>query len=220
MRTAASLSVLALGALVTASAAAAAPAPPQHVRGTVASATATTFTVTTAKGPVTLALTPKTAFAGVVPGQLADIKPGTFIGTANAPVRGMSRALEVVVFPDAMRGTGEGNYPWDLPAPGARSSSMTNGTVAGGSMGRASSMTNGTVSGGAKGGAQRTISVTYKGGMKQIALPANVPVVRVAPASKSLVKAGAHVFVVAGGTGSRPSAVFVVIGERGAVPPM
>ncbi len=189
------------------------------MRGTVASATATAFTVTTAKGPVTLALTPKTAFAGVVPGQLADIKPGTFIGTANAPVRGTSRALEVVVFPDAMRGTGEGNYPWDLPAPGARSSSMTNGTVSGGAM-SGSSMTNGTVSGGAKGGAQRTISVTYKGGMKQIALPANVPVVRVAPASKSLVKAGAHVFVIAGGTGSRPSAAFVVIGEHGAVPPM
>ena len=231
MRIAAPLSGLALGALVGIGAAQAAPAPQHNVRGTIAAASATAITVTTANGPVTLGLTAKTGVAGVVPGRLDDVKPGTFIGTANVPAGTSARALEVVVFPDALRGTGEGDYPWDLTAPGHGSSAMTNGTVSGGG----SSMTNGTVSGGGSmmgssmtnatvskvaGGAQRTVSLAYKGGTKQVVIPADVPVVRVVKGSKSLLAAGARVFVIPAGPAGRQTAAFVVVGERGAVPPM
>ncbi len=228
MRFAPPLLGLALVALVG-DAAAAAPAPTHNVRGTVASSNATSLTVTTAGGPVKLALTVKTGFAGVVPATLADVKPGTFIGTANVPAGGSARALEVVVFPDAMRGTGEGDYPWDLPAPGHGSSAMTNGTVSGNS-----AMTNGTVGGGSMmgssmtnatvskiaGGAQRTVSLSYKGGTKRVVIPAGVPVVRVVPGSKSLLGPGAHVFVIPKGIAGKQFAALVIVGEHGVVPPM
>lgn len=248
MRIAVSLSGLALAALAGAAvappaASAAPPAAPHNVRGTIASASATSLTVTTAGGSVKLALSAKTGVAGVVPATLADVKPGTFIGTANVPTLGSARALEVVVFPDAMRGTGEGDYAWDLPAPGHRSSAMTNGTVSGGGSsmtngsvsGGGSSMTNGTVAGGGSmtrssmtnatvskvsAGAQRTVSLSYKGGTKRVVIPAGVPVVRVVPGSKSLLVPGAHVFVVPTGAAGQQTAAFVVVGERGAVPPM
>ena len=52
---------------------------------------------------------------GVVKATLADIKPGSFVGIGAMPqADGTQRALEVLIFPDAMRGTGEGHYPWDL----------------------------------------------------------------------------------------------------------
>ena len=81
---------------------------PQHVRGTISAVTATSLTVATANGPVSLALAPDLKVAGVLPATADSIVPGTFVGTANVPGAGAARALEVVVFPDAMRGTGEG----------------------------------------------------------------------------------------------------------------
>ena len=63
---------------------------------------------------------------GVVKAALADIKPGSFVGIAAMPQSdGAQRALEVLIFPDAMRGTGEGHYPWDLQP----KSTMTNASV-------------------------------------------------------------------------------------------
>ncbi len=193
----------------------AAAAPPQHVRGTVASYKASALVVDSSKGPITIRLTPKTRIAGVLPASIDDIKSGTFIGTANAPVGGIARALEVVVFPDSMRGTGEGDYPWDLPAAG-KPSAMTNGTIA---APHASSMTNATVAHiGA--GTTRTVTVTYKGGTKRIAIPPNAPIVRVAPGTPALLTKGAHVFVVAGPGAGGLTALFVAAGENGTVPPM
>jgi hypothetical protein len=106
------------------------PAVPHHVRGTVASVSGDKVTIATAQGPVVVTVSPKTHYAGVIPGSASDITPGTFIGTANVNGPGAARALEVVVFPKAMNGTGEGDYPWDLPAGGGHMSAMTNGTVA------------------------------------------------------------------------------------------
>jgi len=194
---------------------AAAPAAPQHVRGTIASYKADTLVVDTASGPVSVHLTPKMRIAGVLPGSIDDIKSGTFIGTANAPVDGTARALEVVVFPDSMRGTGEGDYAWDLPA-GGKHSAMTNGTIAKPHM---SSMTNATVSHVGT-GAMRTVTVNYKGGTKRIAIPPNAPVVRVAPGTRALFTKGTHVFVVAGSQAGTLTALFVAAGENGTVPPM
>ena len=207
--------------------AAAANAPQPHVRGTISTVSPTALTVTTATGSVDVPVDAKTKVAGVVPASASEIRPGTFIGTANVPGPGAARALEVVVFPKAMAGTGEGDYPWDLPA-GNQHPKMTNGTVAGGNR---SMMTNGTVGGSGghsmmtnatvsnvSGGGQKTVKLSYKGGTKTVAIPANAPIVRIVPGSKSLLTAGAHV-VVFPGAGKAP-APFVIVGEKGVVPPM
>ena len=135
-------------------------------------------------------------------------------------------ALEVVVFPDAMRGTGEGHYDWD-PLPdttlggGKVSSSMTNGTVAssaaaGGKV--ASTMTNGTVSTDAAQGGARLLTVNYQGGEQQIVLPPNVPVVTLAPGNRDEIKQGSQVVVTT--AKDSDTAASVAIGMDGVKPPM
>ena len=221
-----SASLLALGALAAAgSAAQAAPAASVHVRGAVASVQGQMMTVTSATGPVRVQLVAKMPIVSVIPSDRAHIKDGTFLGIASRPqVNGTQRAMEVVVFPEAGRGTGEGSYPWDLPGSGPHSK-MTNGTVSHSKMtngtARGSRMTNGTAhkSGGS------ALTLQYKSGTgtgsQNITLPANVPVVTFAPGSASQLTPGAHVFVI----GRRlPSGIVaadrVLVGKNGLVPPM
>jgi hypothetical protein len=207
-------SVLAALAVIGAPlAAAAADAPPaHHIRGTVTAVTGDTVTIKTADGPVVVTTGPKTKYAGVLPASASDIMDGTFIGTANVEGTGPARALEVVVFPPAMAGTGEGDYPWDLPAGGGHMSTMTNGTVAAPKM---SSMTNGTVSS-TNAGAVKTVKLTYKGGTKTVSIGPGTPIVRVVPGDRALLAPGVHV-VAFPPVGSAP---FIVIGEKGTIPPM
>jgi hypothetical protein len=204
-------------AFVSAAAPAHAADAPVHLRGTVVSTTATRLTVKTSDGETTVALTPKTGYAGAMTGSMADIKPGTFLGIASVEHGKASTALEVTVFPDSMRGTGEGDYPWDLKA-GAGHSMMTNGNVShsmmtNGSVGH-SMMTNGAVH--SMMGHGTTVMMTYKGGSRTIEIPPNAPIVTIAPGSKALLEPGAHVFVIA----ANGTAGFVVVGEHGAIPPM
>jgi len=209
----------------------------EHVRGTISKVSATSLTITTAQGPVVvLGVGPATKVAGVVPATRDDIKPNTFIGSANVPnAAGNAQALEVVVFPDSLRGTGEGDYAWDLPPKGGGESSMTNGTVLHGSsmtngtvssgsamtngtVSHGSAMTNGTVSSASTNGAM-TVTLNYKGGSKRLTIPAGVPVVRVVPASRAALVPGAHVFAVVP-QGANPTALRIIVGEHGTVPPM
>jgi hypothetical protein len=183
-----------------------------HVRGTVSAVAGDKVTVATAQGPVVVTLGPKTRYAGVIPGKIDDITTGTFIGTANVPGQGAARALEVVIFPKAMAGTGEGDYPWDLPASGGKMSTMTNGTVA---APKASSMTNATVSHVAN-GPLKTVTLTYKGGTKIVAIPPAAPIVDIVPATKAAIVTGAHVVAFPPLTSART----IVVGEKGATPPM
>lgn len=200
--------------------------PPAHLRGTIVSATPTSLTVKTSEGSTNLVLDSATRISGVVPSNLAQIKAGTFVGIANVPGTGASSALEVVIFPDAMKGTGLGDYPWDLsPAPkggGAQTSAMTNGTVksrteASGA-GARSAMTNGTVK--STSNAQGLVlTVDYGKGEKAIQVPAGVPVVGIVQADNNKLLPGAHVFV-ATKPGAPKTAAFVAVGIDGAVPPM
>jgi hypothetical protein len=185
----------------------------QHVRGVVASASATSLTVTTASGPVVVALTPKTAIVGATAGSVADITPGKFLGIASAPSVGANRALEVTIFADALRGAAEGDYPWDSGTSSTHSM-MTNGTVAM----KHSTMTNATA-GTISGSAQKTIVMAYKGGTRTLIVPAATPVVHVAPGTRALLVPGAAVFVIATKT-AKPVAAFVVAGINGTKPPM
>jgi len=133
--------------------------------------------------------------------QPNEIKQGSYVGTAAVPqADGTLKALEVQVFPESMRGVGEGSRDWDL-GPG---SSMTNGTV--GSLVAA------------KG---RTITITYKGGDKRVVVPDDVPIVTYEPANREALTVGASVLV----NGSRAAdgtvtATSVSVGKNGLVPPM
>ena len=207
---------LACAAIILPVAALAAAEPDHHVRGTVSTVTATTILVSTPGGPVRITLDAKTAVVGVVPATMADIEPGTFIGTANVPGPGAARALEVVVFPKSMVGLGEGDYAWDLPANGKKASMMTNGTVSM-SASKHSMMTNATVKR-LSGSGMKTMTLTYKGGSKVVSIPDNAPIVRVVPGTKALLAKGARVVAFPGKNGG--PAPFIVVGEKGVVPPM
>ena len=176
---------------------------PARVRGTVASLEGTKLVVHAKDGKdVAITLADKFGAIAVVKASMADIKQGTFIGTATATQPDSTlRSVEVVVFPDNMRGTAEGHYPWDLPG--------------------SSKMTNGTVSNAVKGVDGQTVTVTYKGGEKKIDIPANVPVVALVPSSAADIQAGQAVFV----PGQRQAdgsihAGAVLFGKDGLVPPM
>lgn len=178
-------------------------ASPIHVRGVIDKVDGSTVTIKTREGKdVSLMLGDNWKLAGIVPATMGDIKPGTFIGTANMVDPSGAKAIEVVVFPEAMRGTGEGDYGWDLK-PG-------------------SSMTNATVSSKVDGVDGQTVSLSYKGGEKKVAIPPGTPVVTFAPATAADVKAGAAVFAVAtpGASPDRLEKGFMAVGQNGAVPPM
>jgi hypothetical protein len=202
-----------------------------HVRGTVTDVTATGFTVQTTTGTQNVAIAADTRIAGVVPSNLDAIQPGSFIGSANVPHGADAKALEVVVFPPAMKGTGQGDYAWDLPAHGGGGSAMTNGSVKSSAMTNGtvksskadgspmgSAMTNGTVKT-ATGSGARALVVDYGTGEKTINVSATTPIVTFAPADKSAIIKGARVFVT-GKPGNPVAAGFVAVGLNGTAPPM
>ena len=126
-----------------------------------------------------LSLTPNAQIVAVVKASMADIKDNTFLGSAAMPQPdGSQKALEVHIFPEAMRGTGEGHRPY-APVP---NSTMTNGAVSGATVTH--------VDGSA-------ITVKYKDGEKKIIVPPNVPIVRYEIGGASDLKVGAAFRVLA-----------------------
>jgi hypothetical protein len=174
----------------------------QRLRGSIESFDGTTLVVKERSGEVLrLALAETFAINEVVPTELASIRPGSFIGTAAMPrADGTLQALEVLVFPEQARGTGEGHFPWDLQ-PG---STMTNATVA-------------DVVGQAQG---RTLRLRYKDGEKTVLVPEGVPVVTVKPGDRALLVPGAKVLVTAQLRDGKPTALRVIAGRNGFAPPM
>ncbi len=200
--------------------------PPQHVRGDIAAVNGDTLDVRTRAGQVVhVKLADNVGVAKVEEADPSAIADGSFVGITAVPQSGGKLvAKEVHVFPEAMRGTGEGHRPWDLGA----GSSMTNGAVSGMSAGKAgaakrgtgSSMTNATVSGMKKSGGERTLQLTYKGGEQTVVVPSNIPIVKLGPGDRSLLKPGAHVFVIATEENGTLTAQRMMVGEGGVVPPM
>src|ERR1700738_4847018 len=195
-----------------ASSAALAATPPERVRGTIASATADSVTVDThADKPVAVALTGNTSYLKVEKSNLNKVEKGSYIGTATKDVGGTQVALEVVIFPPSLRGTGEGHYAWDkigdttLSRGAQTSSSMTNGNVSAVSTSAAtvnSTMTNGDVAAAQSQGAVTHLVVTYKGGQEDVLVPPTAPIVTFRPGTKALVAKGNDVFIKATQTGS------------------
>lgn len=139
--------------------------------------------------------------AEVIPTDITAIQPGSFIGTAAVPrPDGQLQALEVVVFPEAARGSGEGHYPWDLEP----DSTITNATVA-------------DLSRGSQG---RTLTLRYKDGEKKVIVADGIPVVTFKPGDQGLIVPGAKVFIVTELTGDQYEARRFIIGRNGFQPPM
>ena len=207
---------------------AAAPAP--HVRGTVASIKGDTVEIKTDDGKTeAVMLNDKTRFVGVTKSSLDAINKDSYIGTATKDVGNKLIALEVVIFPEAMRGAGDGHYDWDplpdhtLAGGSTVSSTMTNGNVsvaapAGGKVN--SSMTNGNVSTAAASGGAKQLTVTYKGGEQHILVPPTAPIVTPQPGTIADLTKGKTVFIVANEEGGKYSANSIAIGTEGVSPPM
>src|SRR5467141_2012712 len=185
-----------LGSIVVFSAVAAGPSPAQSwpagitpVRGVVTSVSGNVLMVNSQTGPVTIQLGSPLKVYKRTPSDLSHVNSESFVGvTSVKQPDGSERATNINIFPEELRGIGEGSYLMN-PAQSASSSRMTNGTVAG----PASRMTNGTVS--TKSGAA-TLSVQYSGGMQTINVPRDVSVTALAPTADKLTP-GENVFVLA-----------------------
>jgi hypothetical protein len=221
---------LAIAAAIVSSAALAATGTAARVRGTVASDTADSVIVDTyADKPVTVDLTGKTTYLKVEKSNLNRIEKGSFIGTATKDIGGTQVALEVVIFPPSMRGTGEGHYAWDkipdttLSGGAQTSSAMTNGNVSAVSTSLPtvnSTMTNGDVGASQSQGGITHLVVTYNGGEQDVLVPPTAPIVTFRPGTKALVAKGNDVFIKATQTGSGLVANTVAVGVDGIRPPM
>lgn len=176
MRTLAGL-VLGTAFLAAALPAAAQNAPPQTARfaGTIEKSDGKTVTVKTDQGPVTFNLVADTAIMERVPAKLADIGPNTFLGTTAVERAGRMVATEIHIFPESMRGAGEGHRPMEAP-----NTTMTNGNVT-------ATMTNGSVASIANGGVMK---VAYKGGEKEVTVPADVEITLIKPLPASSLQPG------------------------------
>jgi hypothetical protein len=198
-----------LGAAVFATAlivatAAPAQAPQVRVRGSIESVSGQLLTVKTRDGAdVKIKLADNAPVRTVTKASLSDIKPGSYVGiTAMPQPDGTQKAVEIHIFPEAMRGAGEGHRPWDLMP----NSTMTNATVD----------TQVVESDGQK------LVLKYKDGDKTFIVPSNATVVAFANAAMSDLKPGAIIFV--GGAAKEPDGTLdapnITVGTNGVNPPM
>ena len=177
---------------------------PTRIRGTIVGLEGSVLTVATAAENRRITLADGFRVYYVVKADLAKLVAGAYVGSAAVTQPdGTLRALEVHIFPEAMRGTGEGHQPYDLGA----QSTMTNGTVD--AMALVESV------------AGHVLTVKYKDGEKKIVVSNDTPIVAYEAADAKALIPGAHVYIVAqrGPDGSL-SAARVNVGKNGLVPPM
>ncbi|WP_027796031.1 hypothetical protein [Paraburkholderia acidipaludis] len=176
---------------------------PERIRGEIVSLSGDTLKVHRHSGDtITIEVKASAGLNAVKAIQLSDIKPGSYVGAAAMPgPDGKLTAKEVLVFPEAARGTGEGHYAWDFGA----NSTMTNANVD-------------TVVQGTNG---RDLKLSYQGGSNTVTVPPGAPVVTLIPATRAELTAGKKVFVVA--TPEKDGTYegqLVVVEKDGVAPPM
>ncbi|OWJ66501.1 DUF5666 domain-containing protein [Inquilinus limosus] len=176
--------------------------PQQRIRGTIEAMDGPVMTIAARGGTTaTVTMADDAQVRTIAPADIHDIKPGTYIGSAAMPqADGSLQALEVQVFPESMRGVGEGQHPFDLK-PGSTMTNATAGDVTG---------TDG-----------RVVTMRYQGVETKLVVPPDVPVITYEPGNRSQLVKGAHVIVsaVKADDGSLVSHA-VQVGKDGLVPPM
>jgi len=176
----------------------------RRVRGTVEKVEGTTLHVKTRDGEdLVIALAERPVFTAIVPASLSDLKPGTYVGSAALPgPDGTLQAIEVHIFPEAMRGAGEGHRSWD----GADRATMTNANVE-------------TAVAGVDG---RVLTLKYKDGEKKLLVTPQTAIVAFAPGDRAEVGPGTSIFAIAtqqqGGGALQASRISY--GRDGLTPPM
>jgi hypothetical protein len=175
-----------------------------RIRGTIESIEGPVFVVKNRDGAeLKLTVTDKPLFVAIVKATIADIKPGMFVGaTGVTQPDGTQKAIEVHIFPESMRGTGEGHYDWDLKPKTKMTNANVEQTVAG-------------VDG-------QTLTVKYKDGEKKVLVTPETAVVTYVAGDRSDLKPGIKVFVGAAkkqpdGTVQTPR---ITYGKDGLTPPM
>ena len=175
-----------------------------RVRGTIERIDGSTLYVKTRDGAdLKINLADKPVFTAIIPATLADLKPGTYVGSAATPgPDGGLSAVEVHIFPEAMRGTGEGHRPWD----GGAQATMTNANVE-------------TAVAGVDG---QTLTLKYKDGEKKLLVTPKTAIVSFAPGDRAEVKAGTKIFIAAAQKQPDGSlqATRISYGRDGLTPPM
>jgi hypothetical protein len=168
--------ILTAAAIATVFAVSTASAQTQRIRGTIDKIDGNTLTIKEPNGEITLKLTDKALVVGQEKATAADIKQGAYIGSGALPQPdGSQKAVEVHIFAESQRGTGDGHRAWD----GAPGGTMTNGAV-----GQTVTGVEGPV-----------VTVQYKGGEKKIVVGPNVPIVRYEISDRSELKPGAAISV-------------------------
>jgi hypothetical protein len=176
---------------------------PTRLRGSIAAIDGKTATIATREGAsVEVKLADNWVAVLVVPTALSEVKQGAFVGIASLKgPDGVLNALEVLVFPEAARGSNEGHYPWDLQP----ESMMTNATVA-------------TV---AAAGDGQTLTLKYKDGTQDIRVKPGIPIVTFAAGDRADAKVGAKVFMgAAKGADGGLTVTRILVGKDGLTPPM
>jgi hypothetical protein len=177
--------------------------PPPRVRGVVQALEGQTLIVASkTDGIVRLTLTDMTGINGLEKRTMADIKDNTFVGATAVKNRdGRWEATEVHIFPESMRGAGEGHYAWDLPE---------------------STMTNGAATGVVAKGRGGSMKVHHAGGDVDIDVTKRTAIVALTPGSRALLvpRATIMALVVPAQNGGIPTAVAIIAETNGVKPPM
>jgi hypothetical protein len=152
---------------------------PVRVRGTIDRVEGDTYIVKARGGAeLKVTLAEKAMVVALIKASLADIKQGSYVGVSGMPqADGSQKALEVHIFPEAMRGVGDGHRGWDLQP----TSTMTNGNVE-----QATASSDGQV-----------LMLKYKDGEKKIVVSSDTPIVVYVPGERSELKPGASIFIAA-----------------------
>jgi hypothetical protein len=194
------LAALALAASITAAGA----QDTMRVRGTIERVDGPTYVVKTRDGAeLNITLMDKGVLIAIVKASAADIKPGLFVGSTGMPQPdGSQKAIEVHIFPEAMRGTGEGHYAWDLEPN--------------------STMTNANVEESVAGVDGQTLTLKYKNGEKKILVTPQTAIVTYNPGDKADLKPGTKIFIAAAKKQPDGSlqAARINYGKDGLTPPM
>jgi len=179
---------------------------PVTIRGKISAVEKQALKVTTSAGEVSVKLPDDVRIGGVETAQFSDIAAGKYVGTtAVKQADGSLKALEVHIFPESSRGTGEGHRPWDLQ-PG---STMTNANVE-----KVEQVAVEKIQG-------QLLTLKYKDGEQKIFIPPGTPIVRNVPGDRSLLKPGTGVYIPAiRGEDGTLTATRVTAGVGGIMPPM